>query len=190
MLAAELPQLRNPGHASVLVHDLADDAGGCQTCHPRQVDGRLGLPSPDKHSTFPGSQRKHVSGTCQVGGTASRIDTSQNRAGPVRGGDSGRDALARIYRFAKRRPEIRRILRRNQGQAQRIALFTGQRYADQPPAVRRHEVDDLRSDFFGRDGKIAFILTILVVYDDQYAAGANLLQGLRNRNELHNLIVS
>ena len=66
-----------------------------------------------------------------------------------------------------------------------VALFPGQCQADQAAAMRRHEVDDLRRNFLGSNRKIALILAIFIVDDDQDPPGANLLDSLRNADKRH-----
>src|SRR5207245_9603754 len=97
----------------------------------------------------------------------------------------GRHTDTRIHRFTKRGAEIRRILRRDQWQAQDVAPFACHRDADQSTAMRRHEINDLRSNFLSSDGKVAFVFAILVVEYDQDPPGANLLDSLRNRDKRH-----
>src|ERR671919_259906 len=60
VLLAVADQIRNPGHRSVLVHDLADDAGRVQPGQPGQVDRSLGLAGALKHSARSSPQREHV----------------------------------------------------------------------------------------------------------------------------------
>src|SRR4051812_46375872 len=50
-----------------------------------------------------------------------------------------------------------------------------------------HEVDDLGRYFFSRDGQVAFVLPILIIHDDEHAAGPKVFNGLRNRSERHGL---
>ena len=45
-------QVRDAGHRSVLVHDLADDACWNQAGEPREVDRRFGLACAGEHAAF------------------------------------------------------------------------------------------------------------------------------------------
>ncbi len=60
-----------------------------------------------------------------------------------------------------------------------------QRQADQPAAMRRHEVDGFRRDAFGGHREIAFVLAIFIVDHDQHASGAEVFEGFRNGCERH-----
>ena len=56
----ELRQLRHPRHRPVVVHDLADDAGGIQPGDAREVDGGLGLAGAHEHAAV----ARLAAGTC------------------------------------------------------------------------------------------------------------------------------
>ena len=75
----------------------------------------------------------------------------------------------------------------HQRQTQLIAAIGRQCEADQAPAVRGHEVDDFRSDFFRRNRQVAFVLPVFIVYHHQDAPGPQILDSLRNGNEWHNI---
>src|SRR5204862_2999576 len=57
------------------------------------------------------------------------------------------------------------------------------RQADQAPSVTRHEVDGFRRDLLRGNREVAFVLAILVVADDDDAAGADGGDGIFNRRE-------
>ena len=48
-----------------------------------------------------------------------------------------------------------------------------------------HEVDDFGGDLFGRDGKVAFVFAVFIVYHHQNAAGADLVDSLGDGHEGH-----
>ena len=70
--AGELHQIRQPRHGAVVVHDLADHAGGPEPGQPRQIHGALGLPRAPQHAALAGAQRKHVARAHDVGRLAPR----------------------------------------------------------------------------------------------------------------------
>ena len=190
VFGAELFQLRDAGHAAVLVHDLADDTGRRQSGHARQIHRRFGLPRSHEDATFLGSQRKYVARPRQIGGLAGRVDASEDRTCAVGGRDSGGDSGASVHRLTECRAEVGSISRRDEGQPQKIALLASHRQTDQPAAMGRHEVDDLRRDFLSRNREIAFVLTIFVIHDDQNPPGANLFDSFGNRHKRHTLMVA
>src|ERR1035437_9971940 len=63
---AEGNEIRDAGHRSVVLHDLADHARWIEASHPRQIHRGLGLSGAYKHAPPAGSQRKYVAGTSQV----------------------------------------------------------------------------------------------------------------------------
>ena len=64
------------------------------------------------------------------------------------------------------------------GRPELVALLLGEREADEPAAVRGHEVDVLGRDALGGDAEVALVLAILVVHEDDHATGADFLQRL------------
>jgi hypothetical protein len=53
--------------------------------------------------------------------------------------------------------------------------------ANQPTAVRSHEVDSLRRRFLGSDCQIALVLSILIIDNDHESTGAEVLQDILDR---------
>src|SRR6478609_8209788 len=68
MSFAKLNQVRHTRHGAVFAHDFADDSGGHQAGHSRQINGSFCLPSPNQDAAFTCSQWKNMTWTCQVGG--------------------------------------------------------------------------------------------------------------------------
>ena len=60
-----------------------------------------------------------------------------------------------------------------------------QRQADQAAAFAHHEVDVFGPHLLGGHDEIAFVLAILVVDDDDHAAGADLFEDFGDRREAH-----
>ena len=158
---------------------------GIEARQARQVHAGFGLAGAHQHAAVACAQRENVPGAGQVAGLAARVDGSQDGAGAVRRGDAGGDALARVDGLAEGGAEVGGVLRGHQRQAQVVAAGGGKAQADQAAPVRRHEIDDFRRDFLGRDGEIAFVLAVLVVNHHQDASGADLLNGFGNGREGH-----
>ena len=91
----------------------------------------------------------------------------------IGGRNAGRRPALRLDRHAEGGLEPRRVLRHHQRNLELVEPLRRHRQTDQTAAVPRHEVDRLRRDLLGRDRQIAFVLPILVVDDDDHAAGAN-----------------
>jgi len=64
--AAELGEVRNAGHAAVIFHDFADNAGGDHACEPRQINGSFSLSGAHQDSAFAGTKREDVAGAGKV----------------------------------------------------------------------------------------------------------------------------
>ena len=66
VLAAELAEVRNAGHAAIVFHDLADNAGRDHAREPCQVNRGLGLSRAHQDSTFSRTKREDVAGTGKI----------------------------------------------------------------------------------------------------------------------------
>ena len=75
-------EVGDAGHRPVVVHDLADDAGGMQPGEPREVDRRLGLARALEHAAAAGAEREDVARLDEV--------VRRRRAGRSRPGSSAR----------------------------------------------------------------------------------------------------
>ena len=155
-------------------------AGGLQPCQARQVHRSLGLAGAHEHPPGLRPQGEDMSGADEILGPGIRGDGRQDGRCPVGGGNTGRHAVARIDRDGKGRAEGRGILLHHHGEFRAIHLLLAQGEADEPPAVRGHEVDGLGGDQLGRHGQIAFVLPVLVVHEDDHLPCLDRLYGLFN----------
>ncbi|ODR96083.1 hypothetical protein AUC69_15820 [Methyloceanibacter superfactus] len=73
---------------------------------------------------------------------------------------------------------------RLQLQAQPVAIVSGQRKANEASALARHEVYRLGRGVLGKHHEIAFVLAIGIVDQDNHAAAAQIVHGLRYCAEL------
>src|SRR5215210_7867142 len=112
-----------------------------------------------------------------------RVDGDLDRARPVGRGDAGGHAVAGLDGDGEGRLEGRLVLGRHQVEAELVAALRGQGQADQPAAVLGHEVDRLGRDELGRHREVALVLAVLVVADDDHAAGPDLLDRLLDGSE-------
>ena len=167
----------SPRHLAVAFHDLTDHGAGLQTGQTAEVNGRLGLAGADERAAVARAQREHVPGRDEIIGCCVRVHQHLHGSGPIRGGDSGRHARARLDRDGERRPQRGGVgaLIDHQPQAEPVEALAVHRHADQPAAVGSHEIDRLRGRELRRDRQIALVLAILVVGDDQrFAVGERL----------------
>ena len=177
------------GHRPVLVHDLADHAGGVEAGEAGDVDRRLGMAGADQHAAVAGAQREDVAGRGDVLRPRARVDGDGDGAGAVVGGDAGGHALARLDRDGEGGLVARGVGLRHQRQAERVEPLAGQREADQAAAVGGHEVDRVGRRHLGGDDEVALVLAILVVDEDEHPAVAGVVDDLLDRGDRVGIVV-
>ena len=104
VLGREGLELRAAGHGPVVVHDLADDAGGNQSREPGEVDGRLGVTGTLEHAAGPGAEGEHVPRHRDVLGARVLGDRGGDGDRSVGGRDARRDLALGADGAVKRRP--------------------------------------------------------------------------------------
>src|SRR5690348_1945064 len=110
MLVAELDEVGHARHRAVLVHDLADNAGGNHAGEPREIDRAFRLTGANEHAALARAQREDVSRTREITGARLGIDGDLDGAGAVVGADAGGDAFTGIDGFAESGAELRSVL--------------------------------------------------------------------------------
>ena len=178
-------QVRHPGHGPVVLHDLTDHGGGLQTGKPRQVHRSLCLTGPDQHPSLPGLEGKDVPRCYQVLRCGIVSDGRENRVGAIIGRDSRRDSLPRLNGDGESRLKAGFVVLGHHGKLQLFHLFFRQGEADEPPAVFRHEIDDLGRYLFRRDGQIPFVLSIFIIDKDNHLPLSNEVECFFNGCKWH-----
>ena len=144
---AELHQLRHPRHGAVVVHDFADHArrsepGQARQVHrwppsaPRAPARRLRARAAETRGPDAPGRPAGTPGPPPVRMVRVRSAAEIPVVTPSRASIDSQNAV----------PNIRRVGRAHQRQAQVVAALRGERQADQPAAVRGHEIDDLGRD--------------------------------------------
>ena len=100
-----------------------------------------------------------------------RRDGGPHGVRAVVGRDAGGDALGGLDRHREVGALLAVGVADHQRQAQLRAALAGQRQADQAAAEARHEVDVLGAHQARGHEQVAFVLAVLVVDDDDHAAG-------------------
>ena len=180
---AELLQLRQPGHAAILVHDLADHPGGIEPCQPGQVDAGLGVAGSAQNPSLFGSQGKEMARGHKIALFSPGIDKGLHSCRPIEGRDSGGGGSPGIHRYGKSGLHGLGILKGHQGQLQLIQPLSNHGDADQAPSMADHEVYGLRRRLFCRQDQVALVLPIFIVQDNDKAARLDLLYRLFYRAE-------
>ena len=152
-------------------------AGSRPASRARSTD-RLGVARAHQHAAAPRAQREDVAGRDQSSApaasraTATRMVSARSRAEmPVV--MPWRASMLTVNAV----PRGERLSVGHHRQPQRRDLLLGQRQADEPAPVARHEVDRLGRDQIGGHGQVALVLAILVVDQDDHAAGADRVDG-------------
>ncbi len=171
------------GHLAVVAHDFADDAGGIESGHAGEVDGGLGLAGADEDAALAGAQREDVAGAGEVARRGLGIDGGADGVGAVGGGDAGGDAFACLDGLSECGAEAGGVVLRHGEEAQVVGALLSECEADEAAAVAGHEVDGLGGDVLGGEGEVAFVFAVLVVDDNDHAAGADIGNGTGNVSE-------
>ncbi len=109
VLRAELDQIGDARHRAVVLHDLADHAGGVQPGQTCEINGRLGLARALEDATAARAQREHVPRLDEIVPPPRGIDRDLDRARAVVRRDAGADPFARLDRDGEGRP-VRRLV--------------------------------------------------------------------------------
>jgi len=185
---AELPgQLEEDGqarHGAVFIHDLAEYAGRIGCGRLRKIHHRLGVAGAAQDTAADCSDRKDVAGLGKVDRLAGRIDEGTDGGSAVGRGDPGRHpAVAVIDRDGKGGPQQCGVVAHHEIDVQLFQPLRRHRNADQTAAVFGHEIDRFGRHLFGEHDKIALVLAIFVIHDDNDLALPEILDGLRDRIE-------
>ena len=176
-------EVADSGHRPVLVHDLADDAGGDEPRETREVDRGLRLAGALEHAAFACAQREDVPRPDEVIRALAAVDRDLNRSRTVVGRDPGRDPLTSFDGDREGGSERRLVAVRHRLEPELVAPLLGQAQADEPAAVRGHEVDRLGRRELRRDGEVAFVLAVGGVDGDHELPGADVLDRLLDGRE-------
>ena len=105
------------------------------------------------------------------------VDGDADGVGAVGGGDAGGDAFAGFDGLSEGGAEAGGVLLGHREEAEVVGALLSEGEADEAAAVAGHEVDGLGGDVLGGEGEVALVLAVLVVDDDDHAAGADLGDG-------------
>ena len=178
VLGREYLQIGHAGHGAVVLHDLTDHSGGGKAGQTGQVHRTLGLAGAHQHAAPAGPEGKDVTGAHQILGAGIRVHRRADGVRAVMGADTGGDALGGLDGHGEGGLKGRLVFAHHGGQAQAIHLVRNKAEADETPAMGGHEVDGLGGHHLGGHGEVAFVLTVLVIHQDDHLTVANILNGL------------
>jgi hypothetical protein len=170
-------QVGHAGHRAVVVHDLADDAGGGEAREAREVDAALGLTRTLEHAPGPRPQREDVSGRHEVFGAALGRGGHADGVGPVGGRDARGDALAGLDAHGKRGLQRGLVFLHHHGEAQAVNLLLGEGEADEAAGFAGHEVDGLGRHLLRGEHDVALVFAVFVVGENHHTTLADRVDG-------------
>ena len=185
VLFLELEQLGQPGHRAVLVEDFADDGGGIEARQAGQIDGGLRVTCAPQDATRFALQREDMTGLHKICSRANPGCKHLNRQCAVVGADARGDAPGGVDGYREIRLMHFAVVGDHALQPQLAGALLGDRRANQPPAMLRHEIDGRIGDFRCRHDEIAFVFTISVISDDDHAALSDVCDGVRDGIKMH-----
>ncbi len=118
---------------------------------------------------------------------AGTIDCHLNSTRPIGRGDSGCYARRRFYRNGKVCAVRRVVLINHERQLKKFAALARERQTNEAARIGRHKIDIGRSDAFGRDNQVAFVLAIFVVHKDDHFALANVFDDFFDCIQFHDV---
>ena len=132
-----------------------------------------------QHAAGARLERKDVTRAHDVPRLGILGDRRGDGARAVRRAYPRRDAFARFDGDRESRAERAGVVTNHEWQLEMIGTILGQREADQATALFGHKIDSFRSDFFSSQDQVAFVLTVLVIDEDDHLALLHVLENLR-----------
>jgi hypothetical protein len=172
-------QVGQASHGAVFVHDFADHAGFGEAGHAGEVNRGFGLPGADEDSTVLGAQGEHVARPGEVFGVGGRVNEREDSRCAIGNGDAGA-AVGDVDGHGEGGFMAGGIATDHHVEPQGSETFGAHRHADEASAVGCHEVNGVGSGELGCHNEVAFVLAILVIYDDDDLAVLDVFDSLFN----------
>ena len=173
VLALEFHQIRKPRHRAVFLENFANDAGRIEPRQPGQVHGGFGVSRSLKNPAGLCLQREHVPGLDEIGRPRAFLREHADRRRTVFGADAGADACGRVHRDREVGFEKLAVVGDHPLEPQLLGALFGDRRADEPPSVLRHEIHCGRRDFGGGHQEIPLVFPVGVIGDDHHPPASN-----------------
>ena len=185
MLLAELFQIRQPRHGPVRVlHDLAQNPRGSASSHARQVQRRLGVTRALQHATLAVAKREDVTRTHEVVLVRVRVTEIARWSRAVPRGDPGG---GRLEIHADGESGLHGVLvllaGDHEGEVETVREVVLDGDADEAAVVVCGEVNDFLGRSCRRADKVALVLAVLVVEDDDELTGGDVREGFLDGRE-------
>ena len=135
-------QVFEPGHGSVIIHDLTDDSRRIQARHANEIHAGFGMTRSDQNAAGLGPQRKDMAWLNEILFRGFGIHELADRAGAVMGRNPRRHAILGIDgRGPSGSKGVLRLDTGHHADPEFFQPFRRHGDTDIPPAVTGHEVD-------------------------------------------------
>ena len=174
-------QFGKTGHRAVRVDDFDEGAHGFEAGEFQQIDGSLGVACADQHTTVTGAQGVHVSRAAEVGGLHRLVGQRVDGSGAVVHGDARRATMAqKVNGHGEGGLVDGRVVGDLHLEVQLAAAFGGHGHAKHAASARKHEVHLVGVYMLRGDDKIALVLTLFIVNQNDEFSSLQILNGLFN----------
>ncbi|OPZ59694.1 MAG: hypothetical protein BWY86_01164 [Candidatus Aminicenantes bacterium ADurb.Bin508] len=183
----KLFQLGKTGHGPVGVEDLADHSDRRDAGDPTEVDGALGLPRTDQYPSLLGANGKDVPRAGEVVGFHRRIHGGPEGGETVEDRDSRRRSVFVVDGDGEGGSVAGgvELVRNHEGELQLRGPGVGEGQADETTSLLNHEVDGFGGDSLSGDEEIPFVLSMLVIDENEGLPCAYIFQYLFYFRDLH-----
>ncbi len=176
MFFGEDDEIGDAGHFAIGLHDLDDDRGGFEMCEAAEIDRAFGLTGADECAAGAGAEGVDVAGAEEIGGAELRVDGHLDAFSAFFGRDSGGAAV-----FGMEVDGDGEGCAAGCGvygglgvELEAVALIFGEREAHVTERVLEHEGDCFGRGELGGEDKVAFVLAIFVIGEDDHFASAEI----------------
>ena len=177
-------QVGRTRHHAFFGHDFHQRAHRGAAGHAGQVHRRFGMPGPPQHAAVLGAKGKYVARTRKIRGRALRIGERAKGPGAIRRRNARRDAVFTIDGYRKGRVVERSVGVDHHVQVEGRRPLPGKRRANEPPPVRRHEVDGFGGNLVRRAYEIPLVFAVFVVRHDNEPSRRQLPNSVFDRVEI------
>src|SRR5215213_9542667 len=178
VLFAEPLKVGDASHRAVLVHNLADHPGRFEARKTREVYRPLRLPSPLQNAARTSPQGEDMSRHHQVVRSCHLVHRNAAGMGPIGGRDAGRNAFLRLDGSCKRSTHARVVVLDHIRDLEPVDDFARHRQTDQAAPIKGHEIYIFRGYQLGGHCKVALVLPVLVIADDDHFSSFDLFYDL------------
>ena len=177
-------QIGQTRHLAIVTDDLADHAGGDQSCQTGDVHRGFGVTRAHQRATLTGEQREDVAGGGDVVTRRIRVDRARNRQRTVGGRNAGCNPFAGFDGDGEGGLVPGAVGLAHQRQCQLLHLAAFHRQTDQAARMADHEVDLLGGGKLRRDDQITLVFAVFVIDQNEHPPRARFRNQIFGRSEV------